>query len=165
MSTLNTLAFPDLEPELSKTRTMLARIPADKLEWQPHEQSGPLFTLARHIANIPTWLGIILNSDELDISVPFPPRPVASSVDELLAEFDANCEKAKADLSGASDEDLAALWTLRHGDHVISSQPKRAVIREWAFNHMVHHRAQLSIYFRLVGVPLPPLYGPSADES
>ena len=106
-----------------------------------------------------------MNTDGLDFAVPPPPRPVSATVAELLQEFDDNCTAAKAALAAASDEDFEAMWSLSNGDHVIFTQSKREVIREWAINHMIHHRAQLSIYFRLVGVPLPPLYGPSADES
>ncbi|NQV72167.1 DinB family protein [bacterium] len=165
MSNLLQAAFSDLESELAKTRVMLERIPSDHLDWQPHEKSWDLFKLARHIANIPTWVGMTLNSDGLDFSVPFPPRPVATTPAELLAEYDANCKQALADIQAATDAEFGKTWTLSKGDHVIFAQPKKDVIREWAISHMVHHRAQLSIYYRLVGVSVPPLYGPSADES
>ena len=165
MSTNIEMIFCDLESEFQKTRIMLERVPESQFDWQPHEKSWPLIRLATHLANLPSWIGITLQTEGIDITAPFPPNPVPQNTRELVAIFDQKVAGAMAALGAAGDEALNAHWSLLHGDTKVFSRPKYEVIREWAINHMIHHRAQMSIYFRLVGVSLPALYGPSADES
>jgi uncharacterized damage-inducible protein DinB len=165
MDSLAKAAFSDVESEFKKTRTMLERVPSDHLDWQPHEKSWPLIRMAAHVANLPSWVGYTLNLDGIDFANKFPPTPVPKNREELLAAFDAQSSEALDLLSKATDEDLALPWTLQNGDHIIFTSPKYEVIRVWAINHIIHHRAQLTMYYRLLDVPVPPLFGPSADES
>ncbi len=157
--------FPDLERELDVTRRVLERVPDDKLEWQPHEKSFSLGGLATHVANLPTWITLTLGTPGIDFAEPMPRIEAAGSAAEVLRRFDENVDAALQAVGAADDALLAETWTMRHGDHVISADPKSLVLRLWAINHIVHHRAQLSVYLRLLDLPVPSVYGPSADES
>lgn len=160
-----TAAFCDIKSEFAKTKTLLERIPEDKFDWQPHEKSWPMIKMATHLANLPTWVGFSLNTDGLDVSAPFPSVPIPKTTRELVERFDKNCEEALRAIENVTDEQLDESWSLKHGDHIISTRPKYEVIREWSINHIIHHRAQLTMYFRLTNIAVPPLFGPSADES
>jgi uncharacterized damage-inducible protein DinB len=156
--------IPELQNEASSARKMLERVPFDKLSWKPHEKSMSLGRLASHVAELPTWVTTTVKTDELDFSKidykPYQP----SSTDDLVQYFEKNVEEAITALQGVSDETMMKSWTLRNGSHVILTMPKVATIRSLAINHLIHHRGQLSVYLRLVGVPVPGMYGPSADE-
>jgi uncharacterized damage-inducible protein DinB len=155
----------ELQFEAANTRKMLGRVPFDKPEWAPHSKSALLLGLARHVARLPEWIPYIIEHDEIDVSKsPFPPYPDMEKVEDLIAYFDQNVKQAEDALETAPDEDFMKPFTMRMGDHIIFTLPKAAVLRNMAFNHLVHHRGQMSVYLRLLDVPVPGMYGPSADE-
>ncbi len=155
----------ELKHESSLTKKMLERIPLDKKDWKPHEKSMTLGRLATHVAETSNWISDIIHIDDFDFlkNYNFQPR-TAATTEELLQIFQTNLDKAMADLSTMTDEDFAKNWTVRRGEQVMFNTPKKISIRGWAFNHMIHHRGQLSVYLRLLDVPVPGMYGPSADE-
>ena len=155
----------ELKHESSLTKKMLERVPLDKKEWLPHEKSMSLGRLATHVAEITHWVSDIIHIDDFDFmkNFNFTPR-IASSTEELLDIFQTNLDKAVADLLTMTDEDFGKSWTVRRGEQVMFNTPKKIAIRSWALNHMIHHRGQLSVYLRLLDVPVPGMYGPSADE-
>lgn len=161
---LRQTALGDLEPELATTRRVLERIPDEHLGWTPHPKSWTLGMLATHVANLITWQSTVLGTEGLDLAAVPPAQAAPTSRDEILERFDGAAAGLRAAIGGATDEALMATWTLRKGDHVIMSQPRLAVFRTVGISHMVHHRAQLSVYLRLLDVPVPSMYGPSADE-
>ncbi|MDH3734294.1 MAG: DinB family protein [Gemmatimonadota bacterium] len=154
----------DLGTELDNTRRMLASVPDDRLDWQPHEKSWPIGGLARHISNLPMWATMVLVMDELDLSRPIPPSEPPSSIAEVLEIFDRNRLGLEAALGEATDEGLQAMWTLRKGEHVVMSAPRAVVLRQAGISHMIHHRGQLSLYLRLLDVAVPETYGPTQDS-
>ena len=155
----------ELKHESSMTKKMLERVPLDKKDWKPHEKSMTLGRLATHVAENTHWVSNIHHVDDFDFLKDYNFKPVTSSTtEELLNIFQTNLDKAIADLSIMSDDDFAKNWTVRRGEQVMFSTPKKIAIRGWAFNHMIHHRGQLSVYLRLLDVPVPGMYGPSADE-
>lgn len=155
----------ELKYESTLTRKMLERVPLDKREWQPHEKSMSLGRLATHIAETSHWISDIINIDDFDFAKDFNFNPrIASSTEELLGIFQTLLDKAIADLSNMKDEDFSKPWIVRRGEQVMFNTPKKVSIRSWALNHMIHHRGQLSVYLRLLDVPVPGMYGPSADE-
>lgn len=153
----------EFDQEMANTRKTLERVPVEKFDWKPHQKSWPLRNLAIHVANIPSWAAMTMQADFIDIAGPFEP-PKAENAQELLALFDTGVAGSRAALERATAEQLAAPWTLRAGDQVIFTRPRGQVIRSMVMNHMIHHRAQLTVYLRLLDVPVPGLYGPSADE-
>jgi uncharacterized damage-inducible protein DinB len=155
----------ELKHESSMTKKMLERVPLDKKDWKPHEKSMSLGRLATHVAENPHWISDIFHIDDFDFmtNYNFNPR-TASSTEELLEIFQATLDTAIADLSNMTDEEFAKNWTVRRGEQVMFTTPKKIAIRGWALNHMIHHRGQLSVYLRLLDVPVPGMYGPSADE-
>ena len=162
---LNTALIGELKHESANTRKILERIPSDKLNWLPHEKSMKLGRLAKHIAFLPTWCEIILNSSEFDFATSkFDNSPPASTAD-IVQFFDEKLAKAIKELESATAENLDSIWTVRRGEHVMYQLPKKVALRSFTYNHMYHHRGQLSVYLRLLNVPVPGMYGPSADES
>lgn len=160
--------LPEFDHEMANTRKTLERVPHEKFDWKPHEKSTAMGGLATHLSNLPTWAVYAIDQDSLDLAPegkPLPPAELAKSEAELLAIFDANSAKARAAIAGASDEDLFKPWTLMSNGNEILTLPKIAVLRSFVMNHMIHHRAQLGVYLRLNDIPVPPIYGPSADES
>jgi uncharacterized damage-inducible protein DinB len=160
--------LPEFDHEMANTRKTLERVPEDKLGWKPHEKSGTLGWLATHLANIPSWGAYTVNEETLDLAPPgkppMPPPEVAKSRQQLLEAFDKNVAAARTAIAGATDEHLLKIWTLLHGGKTVLSMPRMAVLRGMVMNHIIHHRAQLTMYLRLNDVPVPALYGPSADE-
>jgi uncharacterized damage-inducible protein DinB len=155
----------ELQLEAASTRKLLALVPADKFEWQPHEKSMPLRRLAVHVAELANWPEMIVNKDELDLAArEYNPTPV-SNTEELLDLHEKAVEKSVAVLRETSDEKLMEMWTLRKGEHIIFQLPKVAVLRGMCYNHTYHHRGQLSVYLRLLDVKIPGMYGPSYDET
>ncbi|KAA5533802.1 DUF1572 domain-containing protein [Taibaiella lutea] len=154
----------ELSMEAANTRKMLERVPADKLEWQPHNKSMPLRRLAVHVAELSNWPVLVVNDDELDFSKMDYKPPVITTTEELLDIHEKGVEQAVAAIRNMSDEDLMKPWTLRNGEHIIFQLPKIAVLRGMCFNHIYHHRGQLSVYLRLLDIQVPGMYGPSADE-
>ncbi len=154
----------ELKMEAAATRKMLEHVPTDKNDWKPHAKSMKLGNLAAHVADLPGWVVMTMNADELDLSkMDYKPN-IATSTADLLANLDKNVDQAVAALESASDEDFDKMWTLRNGEHVIFTMPKKVVIRSMALSHHYHHRGQLSVYLRLLDVYVPGMYGPSADE-
>lgn len=155
----------EISREAATTRRMLERVPQDRLGWKPHEKSMTLGRLAGHIAELPSLVAATLTLDELDFAAgnfqPFAP----SSVSELLEKFDENVAGAVEILKDQTDEHLLKTWRLRRGEQVFFELPRVAVLRSMALNHVIHHRGQLSVYLRLLDVPLPSVYGPTADDA
>lgn len=150
--------------EMANTRKTLARLPEDKLEFTPDPKSMNLGRLAAHIAEMPGWATLTLTSDELDFGKGEYAPAVAKSQEQVVAMLDENVKAARAAIAAASDADFMKPWTLRAGDQIFFTMPKIAVIRGMVMNHTIHHRGQLTVYYRMTGVPVPALYGPSADE-
>jgi uncharacterized damage-inducible protein DinB len=158
--------LPEFDHEMSGTRKTIERIPEDKLDWKPHEKSTDMGGLATHLANIPSWVPNVFNEESFDAAPGGQPlrMPSVTSRQEALDLFDRNVSDARAAIAGASDELFLETWTLLAGGKVIFSMPRIAVLRGFILNHTIHHRAQLGVYLRLNDVPVPSLYGPSADE-
>ncbi|HEX5705784.1 MAG TPA: DinB family protein [Pyrinomonadaceae bacterium] len=164
---LSDTLLPEFDHEMDGTRRTLERVPDGRFDWRPHEKSTPLGDLATHLANIPTWVNHTFNGEELDIAPPGQPplrATPATSREDLLATFDRNLAAARAAISEASNEQMMGTWTLLHGGRTVLSMPRVAVLRSFVMNHMIHHRAQLGVYLRLNDIPVPSIYGPSADE-
>ncbi|MBI3235691.1 MAG: DinB family protein [Bacteroidetes bacterium] len=158
-------AFQDeLAAEVVGTRKMLALVPADKMDFKPHEKSMKIKDLAIHIADLPKWISLGLKTDELDFATtPYNPTD-CNNGEELLAYFNENVATAEKDLAESTDALMEDTWILRNGDIVYATHSKLETIRH-AYCQMVHHRAQLGVYLRLLDIPIPGVYGPSADES
>lgn len=154
----------EMQHEASQTKRMLERIPVDQFNWKPHEKSRAIGQLAIHVAQIPAWTSRILTSTDFDIMTFRREVPEVKTADDLISISESNVQKAIEDLQNASDEQMFAPWTFRRGDHIILSLPRVAAIRSMAINHLVHHRGQLSVYLRLLNIPVPGMYGASADE-
>ena len=159
--------LPEFEHEMANTRKTLERVPNDKFAWKPHEKSSSLGGLASHLASIPSWTEHTFDGNELDVAPPGQPpyRPEEKKTTaELLAAFDENVASARAALEKATDENWQAKWSLLMGGKTIFTLPRTAVMRGFIMSHSIHHRAQLGVYLRLLDVPVPSIYGPSADE-
>ncbi|MGD0361146.1 MAG: DinB family protein [Bryobacteraceae bacterium] len=159
--------LPEFDHEMASTRKVLERCPEDKYGWKPHPKSFSMGSLATHIANMTGWTVDVIEKDSFDFAPPGAPpykeEPVASR-QELLAAFDKQVAAARAALATASDEHLAKTWSLLGGGVTVFSMPRMVCIRSFVMNHTIHHRAQLTVYLRLNDVPVPAIYGPSADE-
>jgi uncharacterized damage-inducible protein DinB len=156
--------LPEFDREMSTTRKLLERVPEDKFEWKPHAKSMSFIELATHVATIPGWGAVTLNQSEIDMGGQSP-NAAATSRADLLARFDRNNTDTRAALVGKSDAEMMAHWSLKHNGQTLFTMPKVAVWRGFVLNHLVHHRGQLSVYLRLNDVPVPAMYGPSADEA
>jgi uncharacterized damage-inducible protein DinB len=153
--------LPEFDQEMATTRRLLERVPSDKGKWKPHPKSFPLGHLAQLVALMPGWITNILGETSLDLG-----KATGYSyetTETLLSLFDKNVDQAREALSRAVDTDLAVSWSLRHGEKVLFSAPRGVVVRQ-TINHLVHHRGQLTVYLRLQDVPIPSIYGPTADE-
>ena len=160
--------LPEFDQGMAQTRRTLERVPEDRMDWAPHGKSMTAGALATHIANLPTWVGMTLGADRFDMAPPGekPPRAEpAESPAAAVETFDRNVTEARAALDAADDATLTAPWTLLSGGRTLFTMPRVAVLRSFFLNHLIHHRAQLTVYLRLCDVPVPALYGPSADES
>ena len=157
------LLIKEMDYEDITTRKMLKLVPAEKFSWKPHEKSMSMQNLAVHIAEIPGWVHMALHTDVLDFAAqPYKPTPV-SSINDLLQLFEASFEKGRSALSKATEADLLPNWTMRNGDQVLVVLTKYETIRH-SFSQITHHRAQLGVYLRLLNIPIPGSYGPSADD-
>ncbi len=154
----------ELKHESSLTKKMLERVPLDNKDWKPHEKSMTIGRLSTHIAQVPHWISDIIHIPDYD----FAARPylsnTASSQQELIDIFQKYLDGAITDLENASDELMNHTWTIRRGDQVFNQLVNKVAIRGWGFSHLIHHRGQLSVYLRLLDIPVPGMYGPSADE-
>ena len=153
----------ELEQEAQTTRKMLERVPADKFSWKPHEKSMTLQQLATHVAELPSWIGFTLPCEELDFATsPYKQEAVSTST-QLLNYFEKTLEEGKQELGKAGEEQFAENWTMRNGDQIYFTATKAEVMR-MIYSQVIHHRAQLGVYLRLLNIPIPGSYGPSADE-
>ncbi len=155
----------ELKFESISTRKMLERTPMEKADWRPHEKSMSLGRLASHVAEIPGWVVHTLTQDELNFNTGEWNPVVFENNKELLECFDKNVSDALVALENTDDDKMHTNWALKMDGNTLFEMPKSQVLRTWAFNHLVHHRAQLSVYLRLNNIPLPGTYGPSADEN
>jgi uncharacterized damage-inducible protein DinB len=158
------LLLQDFDIEMAGTRKILERVPEEKIEFKCHDKSMAFGRLAVHVSTLPRFGVAILTTPGMDVATVKWPDMTFVSREKLLADFDALTAEARAALAGASDADLAATWKFSFGEKVISSSPRSLTYRHMFFNHLIHHRAQLGVYLRLNDVPVPGLYGPSADE-
>jgi len=158
--------LPEFDHEMATTRRLLERVPEAEFAWKPHERSMALGQLAGHIANLPHWCSATLGSTVFDLdSIPFDPRPrLPASRRALIEEFDGKVSAARSLLASASDGELLTPWTLKKGGQEMFTLPRISAIRSFVMNHLIHHRGQLTVYLRMKEVPLPPIYGPTADE-
>jgi uncharacterized damage-inducible protein DinB len=154
----------ELKHESSMTKKILGKVPMDKKDWRPHEKSMTLGRLATHIAENLKWISNIRTIGEYDFLTQGFKSHTAGSNEELLELFQTNLDNAIKDLSEMSQEDFDEPWVVKRGEHVMFNAPKKVAIRGWALSHSIHHRGQLSVYLRLLDIPVPGMYGPSADE-
>jgi uncharacterized damage-inducible protein DinB len=157
------MLLKEMEQEANTTSKMLQRVPTDKFGWKPHEKSMTIRQLATHIAELPSWVSMTLNTSELDFASSPYKQVEINNTEELLAYFERSLTDSKAQLEKAKEEDLLPNWTLRNGDQIYSVSTKAEVIR-MTFCQIVHHRAQLGVFLRLLNIPIPGSYGPSADD-
>ena len=159
--------LPEFDREMGVTRQLLERVPEGKASWKPHQKSFSLGDLSLHVATLPTWAISTLKQTEFDISPPggsgFTP-PTYQSPAATLKTFDENVKSVRAAIASTSDGEMMVSWTFKNAGQTVFSMPRVAVLRSFVMNHLIHHRGQLSVYLRLQDVPLPPIYGPTADS-
>ena len=153
----------ELQREKENTVRMLQALPNEQFAWKPHEKSMTAGELANHIVELHNWVALVFTQSELDFKTQYVPS-VLQTKEELIAVLEKGYEENKAIIGGLEEENYFSTWTLRAGEHVIVSLPKAGAIRFIVNNHLIHHRGQLSVYLRLLNVPVPGIYGPSADE-
>ena len=159
--------LPEFDMEMANTRKVLERVPDEKLGWKPHPKSFTMGALATHLAQLPGWMVESINRDELDLEPegkPYEPPKEVQSREELLSRFDASVKAGRAALAGATDAVMFQSWSLLKGGQKLMTMPRAAVVRGFVLSHVIHHRAQLGVYLRLNDLPVPSIYGPSADE-
>ncbi len=164
---LSQALLPEFDREMELTRKTLERVPEAQWDWAPHAKSMKMGALATHIAALASWAVATIGQDQLDLAPPgAPPQkpPVTHNGAELLALFDKNAAAARDSIAGASDEQLMRNWSLLMGGKALMTMPRTAVLRGFVISHIIHHRAQLGVYLRLLDLPVPSVYGPSADE-
>jgi uncharacterized damage-inducible protein DinB len=151
----------EFDHEMATTRRVLERVPSEKATWKPHEKSFPIGHLAQLLSWMPAWIASALTEPKLDLASA--PKYTFEKTETLLAGFDANVAAARAALEKVSDADLNSDWQLTRGDLVLMTVKRRAIVR-MHLSHLVHHRGQMTVYLRLIDVPVPMVYGPTADE-
>ena len=156
--------LPEYDHEMGTTRRLLERVPDTDLGWKPHEKSMTFGRLAMHLAELPQWASVVVDRISFDLEAPRTSPAEATSCGELLAAFDTNVAHARSQIAARTDAELLANWTLRRGAYELFTLPRIAVMRSLVMNHSIHHRGQLSVYLRLRDIPLPAMYGPTADE-
>ena len=159
--TIGESMLPEFNSEMATTRRVLERVPSDKGEWKPHPKSFSIAHLAQLVAGMPGWITATLRTSALDLGN-FKGYSVETT-ETLLAVFDKNVREAREALAAATESDFAKPWQLKRGDQVLMSLPTGPVVRQ-NINHLVHHRGQLTVYLRLLDIPVPSIYGPTADE-
>ncbi len=160
--------LPEFDHEAGNTRKTLERVPADKFTWKPHAKSFSMGQLAIHLATLADWTKAIINAEEFDLASPEGQNfkmPDLKTPKELVETFDKATAEARAAIAGAENDHLMKNWSLRSGPQIIFTMPRVACIRAFVMSHAIHHRAQLGVYLRLNDIPVPAIYGPSADES
>jgi uncharacterized damage-inducible protein DinB len=154
----------EIEHEGLNTKKVLERIPMDFYTWKPHAKSREIGALALHVAEIPAWTSRIVTTQEVNIDTLVRETPDIKTPYDLVLVSERNIQKAIEDLQNAKDEDMMAMWALKKGEHTVFTLPRVAAIRAVSMSHLIHHRGQLSVYLRLLDIPVPGIYGPSADE-
>lgn len=165
---INQALLGEFDHEMANTRKTLERVPDGKFEWKPDPKSMSMGQLAVHITMIPLWGKMTLDTPSFDVNPPGGQtwkQPELKTRAEILASFDKAVPELRAAIAGASDQSLMEQWSLLNGGKTVFTMPRVAVMRAMIMNHLIHHRAQLCVYYRLNGVPVPALYGPSADEA
>ncbi len=162
--TLNQELLDAFDLEMAHTRTMLQRIPEDRMGWKPHAKSWQLGALATHLVWLPTWAPATLESEFRDVASQEATREALQTRRALIDLFDRHIGAARRAIEAATEAQLRGLWSLRRGDKILFTLSRAAVIRTYVLNHLIHHRAQLGVYLRMNEVPLPSIYGPTADE-
>lgn len=162
---MNQTLIPELQHEAANTIKILKVVPEEKLDWRPHDKSMTLGRLASHLADMPHWMTVVLTTGELNFATSTYRTTIATSTKQLVQQFEEQYHKALDTLKNASDEVLKGKWTMRNGDRILFELPRIAALRFFAMSHLIHHRGQLSVYLRLLDVPVPGMYGPSADEN
>jgi uncharacterized damage-inducible protein DinB len=160
--------LPEYDHESAVTRTLLERVPEDRVDWRPHPKSMSLGQLAAHLAAIPGWAVLALREPEFDLAPPGAPphvRPAWESLAATLRTFDDKTTRGRAALAAATDLELQQPWTLKKGGEVLFIMPRGHVLRTMVLSHGIHHRAQLGVYLRMLDVPVPAMYGPTADTA
>lgn len=161
---INTSLLGELKSESANTKKMIERIPPEKIDWQPHEKSMTLGKLATHIANLPVWFDRIINADGFDFAASgsTEKKETTQAILDVFTQRLYEAEKVLA--ASTSDEIFKTMWTVSRNSQVLYQLPKMVALRSFTFNHIYHHRGQLSVYLRLLDIPVPGMYGPSADE-
>ncbi len=161
------LLLPEWDQEIATTRRVVERVPDGKGTWKPHEKSFPLAHLAQLCARLPAWAGLVMDATEFDIAPPggsqYPPYSIETTA-VLLAELDRNAAAGRASIAKASDADFDVPWTFKRAGQAMFTEPRYMVLRGMTINHIVHHRAQLGLYLRMLGEKVPSMYGPTADD-
>lgn len=165
MSTISEILLVDFDHEVAGTRRLLERIPENDPQWKPHEKSMPIGRLALHVARLPQLCTRILTTDEMNLNTEKFPDIIFESTAHLLSELDRTSQETKSALTSSSDEHLRKEWQFILNGRPVVKAPRMTLYRSMFLNHLVHHRAQLGVYLRLLNIPVPALYGPSADES
>lgn len=160
MSIADTL-LPEFDQEMATTRKVLERVPTEKGKWKPHPKSFSLGHLTQLVAGMPGWITNAVTETQLDLARY--PGYSYEKTETLLESFDKHVREARRAIASAKDADFNVIWSLKHGDRVLFSMPRGPVVRQ-TINHLVHHRGQLTVYLRLIDVPVPSIYGPTADE-
>jgi uncharacterized damage-inducible protein DinB len=159
--------LPEFDREMGLTHQLLERVPNEKASWKPHPKSFSLGDLSLHIANLPTWAVSTMKQTEFDVNPPggssFVP-PKFESVAATLKTLEENVKTTRGVIASATDGELMVMWTFKNGGKTVFSMPRIAVLRSFVMNHMIHHRGQLTVYLRELDVPLPQIYGPTADS-
>lgn len=161
---LNQAFIAEIKHEATSTKKILERVPQEKFDWKPHEKSMSLGRLASHVAELPGFLNSILTMDDFDFAKGHYKPSNANTPEELMKVFQQKLDEVVQTLQNTSDEKMQANFTLRSGGHVIATVPRMVAVRSMAMNHLIHHRGQIAVYLRLLNIPVPGLYGPSADE-
>ena len=158
---LATSMLPEFDQEMATTRKVLARVPSEKGQWKPHPKSFALGHLAQLVATMPGWITTTLRETEINLATS--PGYSFETTDSLLTQFDTHVREAREALESSTDEDFEVPWHLKHGEQILLTSPRGATVR-MHISHLIHHRGQLSVYLRLIDVPVPSIYGPTADE-
>jgi uncharacterized damage-inducible protein DinB len=157
--------LPEFDREMGLTRRALERVPDGQFDWRPHPTSVTLGRLAEHLTEMPQWALMTMTQDGIDMTAQRPPDYVRPATrDAVLAQFDTHLKSGRGSVAGRTDAEFNAPWTLRAAGKEVFTMPKVAVMRNFVLNHMIHHRGQLMVYLRMLGVPVPSIYGPSGDE-
>jgi uncharacterized damage-inducible protein DinB len=160
--TISEMLLPEFDQEMASTRKIVDCVPEDKFAWKPHTKSMTLGRLASHVSELAGWAVLVVNQDKLELTPGQKPFSAATKA-ELIGALDKNIADARAAIAGASDEHLGKTWSFIYGGHTVFALPRATVLRNMVMSHMIHHRGQLSVFLRLNDIPIPGMYGPSAD--